>query len=403
MIAGPVPRAANGRPVLAVDITCWLRPAAHTTPAQTLCHNYGRGAGRARLAALRVPTSVVHRTKCLATIGPMMTLNIPAVAEADPELMDRIASAVASDQELVRRGMHGVESTVDLVNVTPARGYRPRWLSSADAEKASADQDASLILGGVDDRVAVYPDYTYPYTCACRIQVDVKPPGAGSQWTLWSRASGFLCGPNHVATCSSTIPWALVDSGYTWAATVIPTFWDGASTMGNYSSVVSKARGFKQGAAPGGRAPLDMAVLKTNADLGLVNGYMFADTTNPTDPRYVGLTYRYGLDREPLRSKFQQVHQMELLDSLTQEWPLGSGNLFSTEAWGATADGGAAGDQGSMLFKYGPTAGFIDWFAFGLFSAHSPMIAPGSGQLKNVFAGIGPLLPTFIQWAKVNL
>jgi hypothetical protein len=43
VIAGPVPRAADGRLVLAVDITCWLRPEAHTTPARTLCHTYGRG------------------------------------------------------------------------------------------------------------------------------------------------------------------------------------------------------------------------------------------------------------------------------------------------------------------------------------------------------------------------
>ena len=39
----PLPRAADGRLVLAVDITCWLRPAAHTSPERILCHTYGRG------------------------------------------------------------------------------------------------------------------------------------------------------------------------------------------------------------------------------------------------------------------------------------------------------------------------------------------------------------------------
>ena len=39
----PLPRAADGRLVLAVDITCWLRPEAHTTPQRVLCHTYGRG------------------------------------------------------------------------------------------------------------------------------------------------------------------------------------------------------------------------------------------------------------------------------------------------------------------------------------------------------------------------
>ncbi|MDQ0765534.1 hypothetical protein QF027_008169 [Streptomyces canus] len=28
----PLPRAAEGRLVLAIDITCWLRPDAHTSP-----------------------------------------------------------------------------------------------------------------------------------------------------------------------------------------------------------------------------------------------------------------------------------------------------------------------------------------------------------------------------------
>ncbi|MER6441033.1 transposase [Streptomyces sp. NPDC001185] len=39
----PLPRAVDGRLVLAVDITCWLRPAAHTSPERILCHTYGRG------------------------------------------------------------------------------------------------------------------------------------------------------------------------------------------------------------------------------------------------------------------------------------------------------------------------------------------------------------------------
>jgi len=39
----PLPRAADGRLVLAVDVTCWLRPEAHTSPERILCHTYGRG------------------------------------------------------------------------------------------------------------------------------------------------------------------------------------------------------------------------------------------------------------------------------------------------------------------------------------------------------------------------
>jgi hypothetical protein len=43
LTAVPMPRAADGRLVLAVDITCWLRPDAHTSPERILCHTYGRG------------------------------------------------------------------------------------------------------------------------------------------------------------------------------------------------------------------------------------------------------------------------------------------------------------------------------------------------------------------------
>ncbi|GAP52519.1 transposase is4 family protein, partial [Streptomyces azureus] len=38
LVAVPLPRAADGRLVLAADITCWLRPDAHTSPQRILCH-----------------------------------------------------------------------------------------------------------------------------------------------------------------------------------------------------------------------------------------------------------------------------------------------------------------------------------------------------------------------------
>lgn len=39
----PIPRAADGRIVMAADVTSWLRPEAHTSPQRMLCHTYGRG------------------------------------------------------------------------------------------------------------------------------------------------------------------------------------------------------------------------------------------------------------------------------------------------------------------------------------------------------------------------
>lgn len=39
----PVPRAADGRIVLGVDVSNWLRPDAQTSPQRLFCHVYGRG------------------------------------------------------------------------------------------------------------------------------------------------------------------------------------------------------------------------------------------------------------------------------------------------------------------------------------------------------------------------
>jgi hypothetical protein len=39
----PLPRAADGRIVLAVDVSNWLRPDAPTSPDLLYCHVYGRG------------------------------------------------------------------------------------------------------------------------------------------------------------------------------------------------------------------------------------------------------------------------------------------------------------------------------------------------------------------------
>lgn len=39
----PLPRAADGRLVLAADVSPWLRPDADTSPDWCFCHTYGRG------------------------------------------------------------------------------------------------------------------------------------------------------------------------------------------------------------------------------------------------------------------------------------------------------------------------------------------------------------------------
>jgi hypothetical protein len=42
----PLPRAADGRIVLAADVSPWLRPDANTCPDRSFCHTFGRGEGK---------------------------------------------------------------------------------------------------------------------------------------------------------------------------------------------------------------------------------------------------------------------------------------------------------------------------------------------------------------------
>jgi hypothetical protein len=45
----PLPRAADGRLMLAADVSNWLRPDAATSPDRLFCHTYGRGKGQAQM------------------------------------------------------------------------------------------------------------------------------------------------------------------------------------------------------------------------------------------------------------------------------------------------------------------------------------------------------------------
>jgi hypothetical protein len=49
LASAPLPRAADGRLVLAVDVSPWLRPDAPTSAERLFCHVYGRGKGSAQM------------------------------------------------------------------------------------------------------------------------------------------------------------------------------------------------------------------------------------------------------------------------------------------------------------------------------------------------------------------
>ncbi|GGY78647.1 hypothetical protein GCM10010300_22890 [Streptomyces olivaceoviridis] len=54
----PLPRAANGRLALAVDVSPWPRPDANTCADRAFCHTFGRGEGKHQRVPGR-PYSVV--------------------------------------------------------------------------------------------------------------------------------------------------------------------------------------------------------------------------------------------------------------------------------------------------------------------------------------------------------
>jgi hypothetical protein len=64
-----LPRAADGRLMLAVDVSSWLRPGAATSPQRLFCHVYGRGKGQAQM---------IPGWPCSASPGPsLMTCACP--------------------------------------------------------------------------------------------------------------------------------------------------------------------------------------------------------------------------------------------------------------------------------------------------------------------------------------
>ncbi|WP_326655041.1 transposase [Streptomyces sp. NBC_01750] len=47
----PLPRAANGRILLAADDSAWLRPVANACPHRAFCHTFGRGEGKCQMGS----------------------------------------------------------------------------------------------------------------------------------------------------------------------------------------------------------------------------------------------------------------------------------------------------------------------------------------------------------------
>jgi DDE superfamily endonuclease len=65
----PLPRAADGRMVLAVEVSPWLRPDAATCPDRSFCDTYGRGKDEHRMIP-GWPYSIVPRWRPAVPAGP---------------------------------------------------------------------------------------------------------------------------------------------------------------------------------------------------------------------------------------------------------------------------------------------------------------------------------------------
>jgi hypothetical protein len=96
-----VPRAADGRITLTVDVSAWLRPDAATSPDRLFCHVYGRGKGQAQMipgwpysfvAALEPGRSSWTALLDAVRLGPAQDPTL-VTAEQIREVIDRLRAA----------------------------------------------------------------------------------------------------------------------------------------------------------------------------------------------------------------------------------------------------------------------------------------------------------------------
>jgi DDE superfamily endonuclease len=115
----PLPRAADGRLVLAADVSNWLRPGAATSPGRLFCHVYGRGKGQAQMIP-GWPYSVI------AALEPGRT--------SWTAVLDAVRLGPDDDETEVTAGqVRDVVTRLLEAGGTGRRVIRPSWLSSTPA------------------------------------------------------------------------------------------------------------------------------------------------------------------------------------------------------------------------------------------------------------------------------
>ncbi|QDN55332.1 transposase [Streptomyces sp. S1D4-14] len=125
----PLPRSADGRLVLAVDVSPWLRPDAATSDARSFCHTYGRGENK----HLMIPGWPVSWIVALETGRSSWTAPLDAVRLRPGD--DLAAVTAAQVRDLVRRLVEAGQWNVGdpLIWIVLDAGYdvmRLAWLLS---------------------------------------------------------------------------------------------------------------------------------------------------------------------------------------------------------------------------------------------------------------------------------
>jgi hypothetical protein len=155
----PLPRAADGRIALAVDVSNWLRPGAPTSPDLLLCHVYGRG----RRADQFVPGWPYSFVAALATGRTSWTAVLDAVRPGPAD--DATAATAAQLRDVV-------------VRLVRAGQWRP------------GDADTFVVMdSGYDVTRLAYVLADLPVELVGRLRSDrVMLRDAGRSWAAWAQS-----------------------------------------------------------------------------------------------------------------------------------------------------------------------------------------------------------------------
>jgi len=168
----PLPRAADGRLMLAVDVSNWLRPGAATSPDRLFCHVYGRGKGQAQMIP-GWPYSVIAALEPGRT---SWTAVLDAVRLGPDDDEAEVTAAQVRDviTRLITAG-HWREGDPDILVIFDA-GYDPMRLACR-----LADLPVEVLGRLRSDRVLCFPPQRRPGRG--------RPPRHGTDFKLADEAS----------------------------------------------------------------------------------------------------------------------------------------------------------------------------------------------------------------------